>query len=57
MSDYFRDQSYGQFEVEFDVVGPVTTANGYAYYGRNTSISDDDANPREMVLEACKAVD
>ncbi|MDY5767033.1 MAG: M6 family metalloprotease domain-containing protein [Alloprevotella sp.] len=57
VSDYFRDQSYGQFEVEFDVVGPVTTANGYAYYGRNTSISDDDANPHEMVLEACKAVD
>ena len=57
VSDYFRDQSYGQFELEFDVVGPVTTANGYAYYGRNVSLSDNDAHPDEMVVEACKAVD
>ena len=37
--DYFYDQSYGKFNLSFDVVGPVTLANGYAYYGENASKS------------------
>ena len=57
VSDYFYDQSYGKFELEFDVVGPVTTANNYEYYGRNTGENENDAHPDEMVVEACKAVD
>lgn len=56
--DYFYDQSYGQFNLTFDVVGPMTLANDYGYYGRNIDIvSGADANPREMVIEACRYAD
>ena len=52
--DYFYDQSYGQFNLTFDVIGPMTLANDYGYYGRNIDLSSGaDANPREMVIEAC----
>lgn len=54
--DYFKDQSLGLFDVEFDVVGPVTMPNSYVYYGRNVGISGD-ACVGEMVAEACKAID
>ena len=33
--DYFRDQSHGQFILDFDVVGPVTVSQNRAYYGGN----------------------
>lgn len=52
VSDYFYDQSYGKFEVEFDVVGPVTVSRDYAYYGQNTK-DGDDMHPCTMVIEAC----
>ena len=35
VSDYFYDQSYGQFRLLFDVVGPVEAQHEYAYYGQN----------------------
>lgn len=54
--EYFRDQSYGLFDIEFDVVGPVTVSHPYAYYGANDS-NGDDMRPGEMVIEACKLVD
>ena len=38
VSDYFHDQSYGQFRLSFDVVGPVETKNPYAYYGKNRMV-------------------
>lgn len=56
VADYFKAQSYGQFELDFDVVGPVTTANKMAYYGGNDS-NGDDLRPATMVIEACRAVD
>jgi len=40
--DYFKDQSYGQFELTFDVVGPVTMPKGYAYYGEDGDEEGDD---------------
>lgn len=56
--DYFYDQSYGQFNLTFDVVGPMTLSNDYGYYGRNVDLSSGaDANPREMVIEACRYAD
>ncbi len=56
--DYFSAQSYGQFILDFDVVGPVTVSNNYAYYGApNGSASDNFAHIGEMVVEACEAVD
>lgn len=54
--DYFYAQSYGQFDLTFDVVGPVTVSRKMSYYGGNDSYGDD-ANPATMVYEACKLVD
>ncbi len=56
ISDYFKAQSGGQFLLDFDVAGPVTLPHGYSYYGQN---DDDgyDKQPKEMVKEACQAVD
>jgi M6 family metalloprotease-like protein len=55
--DYFRAQSYGQFELTFDVVGPVKMPEDYQYYGKDIGDSGDDAKPGEMVALACMAVD
>lgn len=52
--DYFYDQSYGQLDLSFDVVGPVTLPNNLAYYGAHSS-SDNDIRPREMAYDACYA--
>ncbi|MDO4211399.1 MAG: M6 family metalloprotease domain-containing protein [Bacteroidales bacterium] len=53
--DYFYDQSYGMFDLEFDVVGPVTVSKKMSYYGQNNSYGSD-AHAAEMVAEACKLV-
>ena len=53
VKDYFLDQSKGRFELDFDVVGPVTVSHGYAYYGQ-PGTNDVDAHPWEMVVEACQ---
>ncbi|MBQ7663198.1 MAG: M6 family metalloprotease domain-containing protein [Prevotella sp.] len=52
VSDYFKAQSAGQFELEFDVVGPYTMNNSYSYYGKNDN-SGNDTNPEAMIIEAC----
>jgi len=54
--DFFYDQSYGQFNLTFDVVGPVTVSNTMSYYGGNDS-SGNDKYPAKMVIEALKLVD
>lgn len=51
VKDYFINQSEGQFELDFDVVGPVTVSQDYAYYGKNDS-HGDDVNPGQMIYEA-----
>lgn len=56
ISDYFKAQSGGQFLLDFDVAGPVTLPNGYSYYGQNDDYGYD-MRPKEMVKEACQAVD
>lgn len=53
--DYFYDQSYGKFDLEFDVVGPVTVSKAMSYYGKNNSYGSD-SHAAEMVAEACKLV-
>lgn len=56
--DYFLDQSYGQFDLDFDVVGPVTVSEEMSYYGKNNSlVGDTDENVRDMVKEACVLAD
>ncbi len=56
VADYFYDQSEGQFELEFDVVGPVTVSRKRSYYGANNS-AGDDKYPASMVIEACHLAD
>ena len=51
--DYFIAQSYGKFQPEFDVVGPVTLSQNMAYYGANYD-GGNDIRPHEMVAEACQ---
>ena len=53
VSDYFKDQSGGLFELTFDVVGPVTVSKKASYYGQNDS-NGDDMHAEEMVMEAVK---
>jgi len=56
--DYFLEQSYGQFDLEFDVVGPVTLTNSASYYGYDsaTKTSHND-RVAAMVNAVCKEVD
>ena len=54
--DYFYAQSDGQFELTFDVVGPVTVSNDQSYYGTNNE-NGDDLHAAEMVIEALQAAD
>ena len=44
--DYFHDQSYGQYNPEFDVVGPYTLGKKVGEY--------DDNNTGQMIKEACE---
>ena len=53
--DYFYSQSYGQFDLSFDVVGPVTVSKNMADYGGNDD-SGNDKDPGGMVYEACRLV-
>ncbi|MCR5679720.1 MAG: M6 family metalloprotease domain-containing protein, partial [Prevotella sp.] len=56
MYDYFKAQSDGQFELTFDVVGPVTVSNAHSYYGSNDS-DGNDQHAAEMVIEAVRLAD
>ena len=53
MADYFKAQSRGKFELDFDVVGPVTVSENASYYGKNDS-EGNDLYPGKMVIEAVK---
>lgn len=50
---YFIEQSGGQYQPVFDVVGPVTLDNNASYYGGN-DYSGSDKRPATMILHACK---
>ncbi len=52
--DYFYEQSYHQFDLQFDV-HYVQADESYTYYGRNTS-SGDDAKIRDLIVEVCRKV-
>lgn len=54
--DFFLENSFGQFDPQFDVYGPVTLAHDMSYYGGN-SWSGDDQHAYEMVTEACEQLD
>jgi len=54
--DYFKKQSYGKLNIDFDVVGPFTVSHKMEYYGKH--YTDDqgnehnDTHPAIMVAEA-----
>ena len=53
--DYFYAQSNGQFQLTFDVAGPVTVSQNMSYYGGNDWWGNDQ-HPEEMVSEAVDLV-
>ena len=52
---YFEDASFGQYNLQLDVVGPVTVSKNMADYGGNNSYGNDK-NPEGMIKEACELV-
>ena len=50
--DYFYECSYGDFDLTFDVYGPVTVSKSYTYYGQNDA-DDNDMYVGELAAEAC----
>lgn len=62
--DYFNDQSYGKFNLTFDVVGPITLSHSYTYYGKNYTAyyggqeyDLSDLHAGRMIREACLAAE
>ena len=56
---YFKEQSYGQFTPEFDVMGPVTLGKSYAYYGEDKYANNKltkDIHISEFYREVCQYV-
>lgn len=50
--DYFYDQSYGVFDLTFDVVGPVEASQSMAYYGENNA-NNEDKYVATLAAEVC----
>lgn len=53
--DYFLDASNGQYDLTFDVFGPVELSQDISFYGQN--LSGGDLNAWNMVVEACEQLD
>ena len=56
VKDYFKAQSYGKFELDFDVVGPYTATQKMAYYGAPEG-NRNDKNPDALIAEGCQKAD
>lgn len=54
--DYFYDSSFGVFELDPVVKGPVTLPQKMAYYGAPDG-TKPDAHPEQMIRDACALVD
>jgi|GEM_PF-811335 len=54
--DYFKAQSYGTFEIDFDVVGPYTLEHEMKYYGENDR-QGNDLRVGAMIAEAVRLAD
>ncbi|MBO4658208.1 MAG: M6 family metalloprotease domain-containing protein [Prevotella sp.] len=55
--DYFSAQSYGVFDLTFDVVGPYKTPKSVTYYGENDNGGDQRGRLIEFVKFACESAD
>ena len=54
--DYFYAQSYGQFEFNFDVVGPFKLPNTYRTYGANDA-TGNETYVGKLIYDACQYAD
>jgi M6 family metalloprotease-like protein len=54
--DYFLAQSYGKFDLTFDVFGPVTTDLEFRFYGGNDKQGNDTCVAK-MAAEVCVKAD
>lgn len=55
--DFYLASSFGKFDPQFDVAGPVTLSQPYSYYGQNANSIDIDINFAQAITEACNALD
>jgi len=56
--DYFFDQSYGKFNLSFDIVGPIKVSQSVHYYGTNSNDGyNRDLHPGEFVSEVVSKAD
>ena len=53
LAQYFRDQSDGQYNIQFDIYGPVEVSQNYAYYGADYGGEGNDKYAGNLVIEAC----
>lgn len=56
VKDYFKAQSYGDLEIDFDVAGPYEAFHTMSWYGAHDGNSND-RNPAELMKEACLRAD
>jgi len=54
VSDYFRDQSYGQYTPKFRIIGPIRLANGYAYYGKGKNGNGEKID--QLIRDVCDSI-
>ena len=51
---YFQDVSYGEYDLQLDIFGPVTVSKNSAYYGGDYNANYRDTCADKLVVEACK---
>lgn len=56
VTEWFRDNSKGQFNPQFDLYGPVTLPQTCKFYGGN-NVRGDDSDPEQMIIDACRLID
>ena len=54
--DYFYDQSYQQFDLTFDVFGPIEVSEKMAHYGQNDA-EGNDMLVATLAAETCRLAD
>ena len=55
--DYFKDMSRGEFDLTFDIVGPVKVSKSATYYGGPSPIMGGTDHIGEFITEAIKKAD
>lgn len=55
--DYFKDMSRGEFDLTFDIVGPVKVSKSATYYGGPSPIMGGTDHIGEFISEAIKKAD